>query len=189
MKYEVLCVDNTSYFILHTSYFILHTSYFILHTMPTKIIRIQQKGQSTLSHLYVDGIFQCYLLEDAIRFTKIKGETAIFAGAWTMRLNTEGGMNEEYKKRFPTLHKGMVEILTEQHNFTYIHIGNFIRHTEGCPLAGATYNIDEKDKKNFMVSESEKAYRFIYPLLVSLIEKGDTAIDIINQPYIVPLDR
>jgi Family of unknown function (DUF5675) len=157
--------------------------------MPTKIIRIQQKGQSTLSHLYINDIFQCYLLEDAIRLIKVKKETALFAGKWTMRLNTEGAMNQEYAKRFPVLHKGMIEILTDQFQSTYIHIGNFIRHTEGCPLVGTTYNVDEKDKQNFMVSESERAYKFVYPVLLSLIEKGDTAIEIINQPYIQPLDR
>ena len=39
--------------------------------MKTKIIRVAQGKESTLSHLYIDGIFQCFLLEDKIREVKI----------------------------------------------------------------------------------------------------------------------
>ena len=40
--------------------------------METKIIRVAQGKQSTLSQLYINGVFQCYLLEDKIRTEKIK---------------------------------------------------------------------------------------------------------------------
>ena len=38
--------------------------------MKTKIIRVAQ-ARKALSHLYIDGIFQCFLLEDKIRDKKI----------------------------------------------------------------------------------------------------------------------
>lgn len=60
--------------------------------MKTKIIRVAEGKQSTLSHLYFDGIFQCFLLEDKIRQVKIKGKTAIPQGIFKLRLNTWGGM-------------------------------------------------------------------------------------------------
>jgi len=56
--------------------------------METKIIRDAQGKQSTLSQLYINGIFQCYLLEDKIREVKIPSQTAIPTGVFELRLNT-----------------------------------------------------------------------------------------------------
>ena len=42
--------------------------------METRIIRVAQGKHSTLSHLYINGLFACYLLEDSIRALKISGE-------------------------------------------------------------------------------------------------------------------
>ena len=54
--------------------------------MKTKIIRVAQGKNSTLSHLYIDGIFQCFLLEDKIRAVKIMKQTAIPEGIFKLRL-------------------------------------------------------------------------------------------------------
>jgi len=48
--------------------------------MKAKITRVAEGKQSTLSQLYIEGIFQCYLLEDKIRAIKIPKQTAIPAG-------------------------------------------------------------------------------------------------------------
>lgn len=56
--------------------------------METKIIRVAQGKESTLSQLYINGIFQCYLLEDKIREVKIASQTAIPKGAFSLKLNT-----------------------------------------------------------------------------------------------------
>ena len=48
--------------------------------MESKIIRVAQGKESTLSQLYINGIFQCYLLEDKIREVKIASQTAIPKG-------------------------------------------------------------------------------------------------------------
>ena len=53
--------------------------------MKTKIIRVAQGKESTLSHLYIDGIFQCFLLEDKIRDKKIMHKTAIPEGIFKLR--------------------------------------------------------------------------------------------------------
>jgi len=45
-----------------------------------KLIRAAEGKHSTLSHLYIGGIFCCYLLEDLVRERKIAGETAIPPG-------------------------------------------------------------------------------------------------------------
>src|SRR5690606_40678592 len=73
---------------------------------------------STLSHLYIGGLFCCYLLEDTVRDHKIPGETAIPPGDYGLSLNHWAAMNARYAKRYPEFHEGMVEIIeirSEEH--------------------------------------------------------------------------
>ena len=79
--------------------------------MESKIIRVAQGKESTLSQLYINGIFQCYLLEDKIREVKIASQTAIPKGVFSLKLNTYGAKNVDYKKAFGKLHQGMIEII------------------------------------------------------------------------------
>ena len=77
--------------------------------MESKIVRVAQGKESTLSQLYINGIFQCYLLEDKIREVKIPSQTAIPTGVFTLKLNTYGAKNVDYKRVFTELHEGMIE--------------------------------------------------------------------------------
>src|SRR5690606_17957350 len=90
-----------------------------------KIIRVAEGKHSTLGHLYIGGLFCCYLLEDAVREEKIAGHTAIPPGEYGLSLNHWAGMNAKYADRFPKLHEGMVEI-TEIPNYqlVFFHMGN-----------------------------------------------------------------
>lgn len=147
--------------------------------MKTKIIRVAEGKQSTLSHLYIDGIFQCYLLEDKIRINKILKQTAIPTGNYSLRLNTWGGKNVEYRKKFPKLHKGMIEINgLPNFSYVYIHIGNTYTQTAGCPLCGFGF---EKLDGDFQLVNSAKAYEFIYPKLLKIAESKDKSISIENH--------
>lgn len=76
----------------------------------TKIIRVAQGHNTTLSHLYINRVFGCYLLEDCIREFKIPGATCIPTGPYKLKLNKDAGMNERYFKAYPRIHKGMIEI-------------------------------------------------------------------------------
>ena len=78
--------------------------------METKIIRIAQGKNSTLSQLYINDIFQCYLLEDKIREEKVPTQTAIPSGVFNLKLNTNGAKNVNYKKALGKVHEGMIEI-------------------------------------------------------------------------------
>ena len=80
-------------------------------TMESKIIRVAQGKESTLSQSYINGVFQCYLLEDKIRTKKIPTKTAIPEGTYKLKLNTNGAKNVAYKKAFGKSHNGMIEIL------------------------------------------------------------------------------
>ncbi|TZF83919.1 hypothetical protein FW774_10710 [Pedobacter sp. BS3] len=147
--------------------------------MRTKILRVAEGKQSTLSHLYIDDVFQCYLLEDKIRSIKIPKQTAIPTGNYTLRLNTWGGMNAEYRQKFPKLHKGMIEINgLPNFSFVYIHIGNTYRQTAGCPLCGFGFEMVNGD---FQVLRSKDAYQMIYPKLLQLAQGNEKGIIIEND--------
>ena len=148
--------------------------------METKIIRVAQGKESTLSQLYINGIFQCYLLEDKIREVKIFSGTAIPSGVFSLKLNTHGAKNVNYKKAFGKLHEGMIEISgLPNFNFVYIHTGNTIKETAGCPLCGFGFQFVDG---NFQVTQSVAAYKMIYPKLVALV-KAETNTMIIENNF------
>jgi hypothetical protein len=147
--------------------------------MENKIIRVAQGKRSTLSQLYINGIFQCYLLEDRIREVKIASQTAIPTGVFELKLNTNGAKNVDYKKTFGKLHEGMIEISgLPNFSFVYIHIGNTIKETAGCPLCGFGFQIVDGD---FQVSQSIAAYKMIYPKLVALAKDPSNKFVIENN--------
>ncbi|WP_262249993.1 DUF5675 family protein [Parapedobacter soli] len=145
----------------------------------TRIIRVAQGKHSTLSHLYIGGLFCCYLLEDRIRDEKIAGETCIPPGDYGLSLNLSATMHTEYAKRFPRLHKGMVEIV-EIPNFrlVFVHIGNYHHETWGCPLTGLYWQWLDGD---YQVKGSQTAYEFVYPMLVAEIKKGNDRLVVENR--------
>ncbi|MFT3903575.1 MAG: DUF5675 family protein [Niabella sp.] len=147
--------------------------------MRTKILRVAEGKQSTLSQLYIDDVFQCYLLEDKIRNVKLPKQTAIPTGNYTLRLNTWGGMNTDYRQKFPKLHKGMIEINgLPNFSFVYIHIGNTHTQTAGCPLCGFGFEMVNGD---FQVLRSKDAYQMIYPKLLAIAQGNEKGISIENN--------
>ena len=143
-----------------------------------RIIRVAQGKHSTLSHLYIGGLFACYLLEDAVRDRKIPGETCIPPGDYGLSLNHWSGMDGEYAQRYPNMHEGMVEI-TEIPNYrlVFFHIGNYHDETRGCPLTGSYWQHLDGD---YQVMGSRAAYEFVYPKLVAEIREGRGRIEIVN---------
>jgi len=143
--------------------------------------RIRQGNNSTLSELSIGGEFICYGLEDSVRDKKIKGSTAIPAGRYKLDFNRYGAMNGRYKRKFPDVHKGMIE-LTGIPNFSYvyIHIGNNFSDTSGCLLVGQKVKYFKKQKE-YEIRQSQKAYVALYKRLVAMMEKGEVFIMISNQ--------
>ena len=147
--------------------------------MKTKIIWVAEGKNSTLSHLYIDGIFQCFLLEDKIRAVKIMKQTAIPEGIFRLRLNTWGGMNKTYFPKYGPIHKGMIEIADlPTFSAVYIHVGNTIVETAGCPLVGLSYI---KKDGEYQVLQSADAYRQVYRKLYEVATGKDNQIEISNN--------
>jgi len=152
--------------------------------MKLKLIRLSDNGKSTLGALYIDGISECFILEDEYRVEKLQGETRIPEGTYEIKLRTEGGTHEKYKKHsdpeIKKMHKGMLH-LQNVPNFQYIliHIGNTEKDTEGCLLPGlvATFNRYADGE----VTSSTAAYKKFYPRVsAELIAGRKVFIEIVD---------
>lgn len=143
-----------------------------------KLIRLKQGKQSTLSHLYLDGLFLCYILEDAIREIKINGQTCIPEGRYQLGINKTAGMNMRYGQLYGHVHQGMVEVKgIVNFSLVFIHIGNYHADTAGCLLTGSYYQLFEGD---YRVLHSAMAYKELYPLILEKLNAGDCFIEIVN---------
>ncbi|AIM38990.1 hypothetical protein KO02_21560 [Sphingobacterium sp. ML3W] len=143
------------------------------------LIRRRQGKNSTLSHLYLNGIFICYVLEDAIREVKIRGETCIPEGIYALGLNKTAGMNVRYKQLHGGMHQGMVEVKgIPNFSLVFIHIGNYHQDTEGCLLTGSYYQFFDGD---YRVLHSAAGYKTLYPLILEKLHAGACFLKISNK--------
>tara|TARA_B100000519_G_C14232938_1_gene433345 strand:+ start:1528 stop:2007 length:480 start_codon:yes stop_codon:yes gene_type:complete len=134
--------------------------------MKLKVLRFSSQEDSTSGLLFLEGDlglqFLCYTLEDEARVLKVRGETRVPAGTYEIKLRTEGGFHEKYKKRFAGLHKGMLHV-TNVPGFEWIliHTGNTDEHTAGCLLVGDSQENNSIIKDGF-IGKSTNAYKRIY---------------------------
>jgi len=132
--------------------------------MKLDVVRTQFGKDATNGMLFVDGVFECFTLEDEVRDIKVMSETAIPLGEYEIKFRNVGGFDTKYKARYgSTFHKGMLE-LQDVPNFKYIliHTGNTDQHTAGCLLIGETQQDLDKGKNGF-VGGSGDAYKKFYP--------------------------
>ena len=105
--------------------------------MQLDVIRTQFGKDATNGMLFIDGIFECYTLEDQYQAVKVMHETCIPEGTYDIEFRKTGGFHAKYSERYKNAHYGMLHIL-DVPNFTYIliHSGNFNTDTRGCILLG-----------------------------------------------------
>jgi hypothetical protein len=147
--------------------------------MFAELIRYSSVTDTSLSLLYLDGLFQCYILEDGKRTIKVWGETRIPSGRYKVELKTFGGFHDRYLKNFPNMHMGMIWI-RDVPNFEGIlfHIGNDKDDTAGCLLSGDVVNNNTVVSGN--VNNSTVAYKRVYPIWSQGILSGDSWISVID---------
>lgn len=147
--------------------------------MDLRLERLVSDRESTAGALFVDGKFMCWTLEDGFRAEKVAKETRIPAGAYRIKLRTEGGMHPRYQARFGNLHQGMLW-LQDVPNFewVYLHVGNTHEHTEGCILVGEGVNARHGDMS---LQASRDAYRRLALSVMDEAAAGNLTINIVDR--------
>ena len=130
--------------------------------MKLQVVRTQFGTDATNGILLVDGLFECYTLEDQYQAVKVMHETCIPEGTYDIKFRTVGGFHSKYSERYGNAHYGMLH-LQDVPNFTYIliHAGNTDEHTSGCLIVGETQqDLDISD--DGFIGHSGKAYLKLY---------------------------
>jgi len=110
----------------------------------------------TIGRLYVNNVYQCFTLEDAVRDTKIAGTTAIGEGTFKVVITR----SNRFGKDMPLL------LNVPNYEGVRIHSGNTSKDTEGCIILGETW-----DKGDF-VGGSRVAYNKFFTKLKEGLENG-----------------
>lgn len=115
--------------------------------------RVHKSAVSTIGEMYIDGVFECYTLEDVERPVKVYGKTAIPKGSYKVGIT----MSNRFKKMMP--------ILYNVPNFegVRIHSGNKAEDTEGCILVGETRGKD-------FIFQSKIAYSKLFDKMENAIK-------------------
>jgi hypothetical protein len=129
--------------------------------MKLELFRKYYSNKSTIGELYINGVFECYTLEDMVRppGVKIAGQTAIPAERYRIIIDK----SDRFKRLMPLLLEvlGFVGIR--------IHNGNTDKDTEGCILVGQTYNENEPD----FIGRSILAFDALFKKLETTFNSGE----------------
>lgn len=154
--------------------------------MKLLLKRIAKKPTYTIGKLYINGVYECDTLEDkdrglnssmpleTIKKLKVKSETAIPTGTYTVTLNVVSprlGSKAQYafcKGKLPRL------LNVKGYDGILIHIGNTDRNSAGCILVG-------QNKVVGQVINSTATFRKLYEKLDVANKKGEKiTIEIVN---------
>ena len=140
--------------------------------MIIDLIRTQFGSDAPNGMIFLDGVFECFSLEDEYREQKIRGETCIPEGSYEVVLRKEGGFHQRYSSRY-SFHKGMLWVKSVP-NFEWIlfHLGNTDENTAGCILVGDTQQDLDVSKDGF-IGSSGNAYKKFYPKVAEVLENGE----------------
>ena len=132
--------------------------------MELKLIRKTFTDNSTIGELAVNGVFECFTLEDKVRPVKIKGETAIPAGTYEVAVT----FSNKFQKFLP--------LLMNVPNFDgiRIHTGNTPADTLGCILVGQGKGADS-------ISSSRLAFAPLFEKIQAVIRTEKVFIEITEE--------
>ena len=111
----------------------------------------------TIGELYVDGAWECHILEDVERETKVYGETAIPKGSYNLVITP----SNRFKRDLPLLEN------VPGYTGIRIHPGNVAADTHGCLLPGRT-------RTDRAVGESKAAFNSLFAKCKQALDDGDT---------------
>jgi len=126
--------------------------------MEIKVFREQYRPGSTIGRLFLDGVFECYTLEDGIRTNKVYGETAIPAGAYKVTV--------DYSSRFGRELPHVLDV--PKFEGIRIHPGNAPADTLGCILVGRYWQPGEEK-----ITASKLAFASLMAKMADAVKRGE----------------
>lgn len=137
--------------------------------MELKLLRKDYGEKATEGELYINGVFECYTLEDKVRPypEKVEGETAIWPNTYKIII--------DFSDRFQRLMPHILDVLL----FTGIrfHWGNRSKDTKGCVLVGKNKVANDPD----FIGTSQVAFDALFKKLETAINNGEEIwITIVN---------
>lgn len=132
--------------------------------MYLQLVRENFTDKSTEGKLFVNGLFECYTLEDKDRKledgnVKVYGESAIPRGKYNIRIT--------HSNRFK---KDLIKIdNVDGFSGVRIHSGNKPEDTEGCILVGL---INQSNNDNF-IGSSRPAYNALHNKVRKALDNGE----------------
>jgi hypothetical protein len=140
-----------------------------VYSMKLLLQRFHYEPEYTLGKLYVDGVYQCFVLEDTLREVKIQDETAIPAGNYRVIISVSPRFGKEYPRLLDV--PGFDGVL--------IHSGNNSKDTSGCLLVGT--NWDGTDT----ITGSRVAYMQLFLKIQEAFKKEEITIEIKNSSWFI----
>lgn len=133
--------------------------------MILRLVREPTVHDATLGVLFLNGVFHCFTLEDAIRTEKIAGTTCIPPGRYPVRVSWS-----------PKFQRPLPEVLNVV-GFEGIrmHPGNTIGDTEGCILCGL-------QRTSLTVLNSKQAHHALQTRLEAAQAMGELVTIVIENP-------
>lgn len=134
--------------------------------MELTLLRFDCTPTRTIGRLSIDGVFECFTLEDPVREgPKIPGETAIPAGRYEVVLD----FSQRFQRR--TLHLLAVPGFTG----IRVHGGVSAADTAGCILVGQNRDVDS-------IVHSQLALGALQPKVAAVLARGHRVwITIVNH--------
>lgn len=122
--------------------------------MKLKVVRDTKGLDATIGQLTVDGVAECYTLEDKVRQVagkpvedwKVPGQTAIPRGNYIVIV--------DWSPRFKRLMPRLLDV--PGYDGVLIHPGNWAKDTEGCILVG-------QGVSGLALTNSLKAFNQLFP--------------------------
>jgi hypothetical protein len=134
--------------------------------MELQLARVLSPVDCTIGRLSVDGLFECWTLEDVVRLgTKVFGQTAIPAGRYRVDITR----SQRFGRMLPIL------LAVPGFEGVRIHSGNTAADTEGCILVG-------QDKEHNSIVGSRLALAALQPKIAGALARAqDVWITITND--------
>lgn len=142
--------------------------------MKIDLYRIKSGENDTIGLFFIDGLFECFTLEDEYRTIKIKGETRILAGHyWVDFRKVDSPSTQKYRERYLNIgfdyHLMLLDV--PEFEYIYIHPGVDESHTDGCILVGDSIN--SNITTNATLGKSREAFERIYQKISKVLKGGN----------------